>query len=76
MLQYIDTLKYLYAEHNFQPFFIKSFEEKDFVDSLLTILGKADEHGLNPVRYHFTLIKNEFDKSTRDGSETGGAARS
>jgi L,D-transpeptidase YcbB len=68
-MQYIDTLKYLYAEHNFQPFFIKSFEEKDFVDSLLTILGKADEHGLNPERYHFTLIKNEFNQSLKNDAE-------
>lgn len=65
-LHYADTLKYFYSERNYQPFFVKSFEEKSFIDSLLNILGKADEHGLNPERYHFTQIKEEYYNSTKD----------
>ena len=65
-LHYADTLKYFYSGRNFQPLFVKSFEEKSFIDSLLNILGKADEHGLNPERYHFTQIKEEYYNSTKD----------
>jgi murein L,D-transpeptidase YcbB/YkuD len=68
-LHYADTLKYFYSERNFQPLFIKSFEGKLFVDSLLNILGSADEHGLNPELYHFTQIKEEFFNSIKDNTE-------
>jgi murein L,D-transpeptidase YcbB/YkuD len=63
---HFDTLKFFYAERNFEPIFIKSFEVKDFIDSLLALLGKADEHGLNPERYHFSLIKDEFKQSINE----------
>lgn len=66
LLQYYDTLKHFYSERNYQPLFIKSFEEKSLIDSLLNILGNAYDHGLNPERYHFTLIKKEFYNSIRD----------
>jgi murein L,D-transpeptidase YcbB/YkuD len=64
--QYADTLKFIYTERKFEPIFINSFEEKDFIDSLLTILGKADDHGLNPERYHFSLIRHEFNQSINE----------
>lgn len=59
----LDTIKYYYSKHNFKPIFLKSFESKDFVDSLLDILGNAYQHGLNPEKYHYSLIKSEFYKS-------------
>lgn len=59
----LDKLNFAYAERKFQPIFVKSFEAKSFIDSLLNILGNADEHGLNPERYHYTVIKNEFSES-------------
>jgi len=68
-LYYADTLKYFYSKRNFQPLFIKSFEEKSFIDSLLNVLSKADEHGLNPESYHFTQIKEEFFNSIKDNAE-------
>lgn len=68
-LFYADTLKHFYSERNFQPHFIKSFEEKSFIDSLLNVLSKADEQGLNPERYHFTQIKEEFFNSIKDNTE-------
>jgi len=58
--QYLDTLKDFYFARNFQPVFIKSFEQKDFIFSLLSVLKKADEHGLNPEQYYCSLIKQEF----------------
>lgn len=61
----LDTIKYFYSAQDFKPIFIKSFESKSFVDSLLDILGKADEHGLNPERYHYSAIKNEFYESIK-----------
>lgn len=66
---YLDTLKLLYSSRNFKPLFVKSFEEKSFVDSLRNVLGKADEHGLNPENYHFTKIKDEFFNSIKDSME-------
>ncbi len=64
--QYLDTLKQFYYERNFQPVFIKSFEQKDFIDSLLSILNKADEHGLDPELYHISQIKDEFYNAIND----------
>jgi len=58
--QYIDSLKHFYSARNFQPIFINNFEKKDLVHSLLVIFNKADEHGINPQRYHPSLIEKEF----------------
>ena len=66
LFQYYDTLKSFYFKRNYNPLFIKSFEEKEFVDSLLDIIGKAGEHGLNPEQYHLSEIKNEFSESLLD----------
>lgn len=64
--QYIDTLKEFYSSRNFQPLFIKSFEEEDFVDSLLIIFEQAGEHGLNPEQYHLSSIVNQFYTAIND----------
>jgi murein L,D-transpeptidase YcbB/YkuD len=56
----LDTIKYFYSTQNIKPIFLKSFESQEFVDSLLNILEKADEHGLNPETYHYSIIKGEF----------------
>ncbi len=66
----IDTLKYVYANREYQSIFIKSFEVKSFIDSLLNILGSAYEHGLQPERYHHTTIKNEFSESIKPNLES------
>ena len=63
LIQYHDTLKSFYLADNFQPVFIKSFEESSFIDSLLTMFDNAGEHGLNPEQYHNKLIGKEFNKS-------------
>jgi len=64
--EYLDTLRHLYGERNFKPFFINSFEEEDFVDSLLILFERAYEHGLNPGQYHLRLIAAEFYESVND----------
>lgn len=66
---YFDTLKHFYSKNNFNPVFLKSFEMKESVDSLLVILRSADEHGLNPELYHFRQISEEFNKSDFDTLE-------
>lgn len=58
-LKYLDTLKYFYAVKNFQPMFIKSFDDKYFVDSLLKIIKASGEHGLSPNWYNYDLINRE-----------------
>lgn len=55
-----DTLFYYYAANSFQPVILQSFEEHGFVESILAILRKANEHGLNPEYYNVSLITNEF----------------
>lgn len=60
LIQYYDTLRYFYSSKNYEPVFIKSFEDEEFIYSLLVILEKAAEHGLNPEQYHFSKLKNEF----------------
>ncbi len=62
-LQYYDTLRHFYLSRNFEPLFIKSFDDKKLVDSLLSFFGRAEEHGLNPEQYHFSSIRKEFYKS-------------
>lgn len=64
--QYLDTLKDFYAKRNFQSVYLKSFEEKNFVDSILIIFGKAVEHGLDPEQYHLSLITSNFYNSIND----------
>ena len=63
LIQYYDTLRHFYTSRNFEPLFIKSFEEEDFVYSLLSVFEKAEEHGLNPEQYHFSSISSEFLKA-------------
>ena len=63
LIHYYDTLKTFYLADNFQPLFVKSFEERSFIDSLLTILDNAGEHGLNPEQYHNRLIGKEYGES-------------
>jgi len=63
LVQYYDTLKYFYSSNNYEPVFIKSFNDKGLVDSLLIIFGKAEEHGLNPEQYHVSSITREFYKA-------------
>jgi len=64
--QYLDTLKDFYSARNFKPLFIKSFEHKDFINSLLIIFEKAEEHGLNSEQYHFNWIAQEFFSAIND----------
>lgn len=60
-LLYADTLKHFYNSRGFDPQFIKSFENKELVDSVVEILAKAYEHGLNPNIYHVNNIISEFE---------------
>jgi len=59
----LDTIKYFYSTNRYKPIFVKSFESESFIDSLLDIIGNSYQHGLNPERYHYTSIKNEFSES-------------
>ncbi len=68
-IQYLDTLKYFYSMRNFEPLFIKSFDVKDLLYSLLITFSKAREHGLDPEYYHYDLISAEYLKSIKDSLE-------
>ena len=63
LISYYDTLTSYYAARNYEPLFIKSFEDEDFVYSLIMVLEKVGEHGLNPEQYHFSSIRSEFSKA-------------
>lgn len=67
-IAYADTLKSYYTNRDFQPNLIKSFEEQVLVDSLLEILNKADEHGLNAKYYHTEIILDEFQKAVNENT--------
>ncbi len=64
-IQHFDTLKYIYSKRNYEPLFIKSFEEKDLLYLLLITFQKSEEHGLNPETYHYTRISEEYLKSIK-----------
>lgn len=68
LFNYYDSFEQFYSKRNFQPVFITSFEKKDLVYSLLVILNKADEHGINPALYYPKLIKKEFFSAVNDTS--------
>jgi len=59
---YFDTLKYFYEQRAFQPMFIKSFDDNRLFNSLLSLIGKSYEHGIEPNVYDCELIKNEYAK--------------
>ena len=63
LVQYYDSLKYFYSSNNYEPVYVKSFDDKDLIDSLLVIFSRAEEHGLNPERYHVSSIAREFYKA-------------
>ncbi|MCX6151108.1 MAG: L,D-transpeptidase family protein [Ignavibacteriales bacterium] len=60
--EYFDTLKYFYTTRNFEPLYIKSFDDKQFLDSIMVVLNKVVEHGIDPNLYNYDLIKDEFSK--------------
>jgi len=60
--EFLDTLKYFYASRGFQPIFIKSFDDKFLIDSLLKIIKKAEDHGINPEVFNYNLLKSEYAK--------------
>lgn len=60
LIQYYDTLRSFYLSRNFEPLFVKNFDDADIVYSILSVLEKAPEHGLNPEQYHFGSISSEF----------------
>lgn len=60
MLKYLDTLKYFYSQRNYEPLFVKSFEEEELVGSILMTLENAWQHGLDSKLYHSELIPSEF----------------
>ncbi len=64
--EYLDTLKNFYGGRNFHPVFLKSYEEKSFIDSILTIFENAAWHGLDPEQYHLGLITSDFYNSIND----------
>jgi len=64
LITYYDTLKYFYSLRDYQPLFIKSFDDNDKVFSLISILERAGEYGLNPEQYHFSDIINDFAGAT------------
>ncbi|MCW9096919.1 MAG: hypothetical protein OQJ93_05975, partial [Ignavibacteriaceae bacterium] len=57
-------MKYFYSLRDYQPLFIKSFDDNDKVFSLISILERAGEYGLNPEQYHFSDIINDFAGAT------------
>lgn len=73
-LQYLDTLKYFYAVKNYQPMFVKSFNDKNLVDSLLKTIKASEEHGLSPNWYNYDLINREYGEIF-DTTATNNSAR-
>lgn len=64
-----DTLKTYYSLNNYKPLIAKSYEDYSVVDSLIAILSKSEEHGIDPNRYHINLIKSEFDSVFQNNLE-------
>ncbi len=65
--EYFDTLKYFYAGRNFQPMFMKSYDDNYFIDSMLSVIRKSGEHGIEPNIYKYDLLKSEYKKLLDSG---------
>ncbi len=68
-LYFADTLKTYYSLNNYKPLIAKSYEDNPAVDSLIAILSKSEEHGIDPNRYHINLIKSELDSVFQNNLE-------
>ncbi len=70
--QYFDTLKVFYSLRENKPFWFINLENKNVVDSIISLLEKAYEHGIDPHTYDVELLKNNFSSflnaSTEDKS--------
>jgi hypothetical protein len=67
-LTYGDTLDIFYSERNYNPLFIKSFEDEEFIYSILNLFGAAGEHGIDPEEYYLTDIAEEYLKAVDTSS--------
>jgi murein L,D-transpeptidase YcbB/YkuD len=67
IIENFDTLKYFYSTRDYEPLYIKDFEDTSFIYSVLGIISKAGEHGLQPAMYNYYLIKDEYLKSLAGG---------
>ncbi len=67
---YLDTLTKFYSARNFKPVFIKSFEEQDFLYSLLISFNNVKEHGLSPELYHYSTISEAYIKTMYDSLDS------
>lgn len=59
-LYFSDSLKNFYSLNDYQTVLLKSFEDIPLIDSLIELFEKANEHGLNPKRYHLAHLRNEL----------------
>ncbi|MFA4923504.1 MAG: L,D-transpeptidase family protein [Ignavibacteriaceae bacterium] len=65
--EYFDSLKHFYANRNYQPMFMKSYDDKFFIDSMLKVINKSVEHGIAANVYKYDLIKSEYAKLLDSG---------
>ncbi len=65
-IEYLDTLRNYYAAHQYQFQLVKTPGDTLKVGSLLSLIAKAPEHGLDPNLYHYDAIINELQKYKAD----------
>lgn len=58
-----DTIAQFYSSRNFKPKFLKSFEDQNFVYSLMMFLEDTENHGLDSKNYHSELINLHFENA-------------
>lgn len=58
-----DSLKLFYSQNGFNPVFVKSYESKKLIDSVIFILSNANTHGISSERYNLTLIDSLLSKA-------------
>lgn len=68
-LFFADTLKIYYSLNNYKPIIAKSYEDKPVIDSLISVLSKSEEHGIDPNRYQIGLIERVFDSTFQNNLE-------
>jgi murein L,D-transpeptidase YcbB/YkuD len=68
-IEYFDTLKSFYSSKDYQPLFLKDFDNITSVNPILDLFTRAGEHGIHPSMYNLDIIKNEISKISGSASE-------
>jgi L,D-transpeptidase YcbB len=55
-----------YTENEFMPFWVSNYNDFDLAIQMINFIEDIEFHGLNPVHYHFDILKNHISALEKD----------